>query len=182
MQVRRCTQDGWQYVAQRKYLQKVSDCCCCYYFSSGAASTYQGRLAAEDSSLCTEGGNFISGHSAVPPPELPTTEPHKVFLGRNHNNDAGALCVVPCALFIWFLLISHNHSCVWFSHHLYVRDAETMTENIPWSKNAQLQVIQAGMELCLVSPVQLPGLGWGLRRDIWVLLGWNVPRALVLAC
>ena len=26
---------------------------------SGAASTYQGRLAAENSSLCTEGGNYI---------------------------------------------------------------------------------------------------------------------------
>ena len=169
-------------MAQRKCLQKVGDCCCCRYFYSGAASTYQGRLAAENSSLCTEGGNFISGHSAVPPPELPTTEPHKVFLGSNPNNDAGALHVVPCGLFVWFRLISHNHSCVWFCRHLCVREAETKTENIPWSKNAQLQVTKAGMELCLVSPIQLIGLGWGLRRDIWALPGRNVPHALVLAC
>lgn len=131
--------------------------------------------------VCARRGETISGHLAVLPPELPTTEPHKVFWGSNHNNAAGSLHVVPCALFVWFHLISHNHSCVWFCHHLWVRDAGTKTENIPWSKNAQLQVTKTGMELCLLSPVQLSGLGWGLRRDIWVLPGRNVPHALDLA-
>ena len=29
--------------------------------------------------VCAQSGETISGHSAVLPPELPTTKPHKVF-------------------------------------------------------------------------------------------------------
>lgn len=75
-----------------------------------SSPTYQGRLAAEDSSLCTGGENIRPPGGLIygPPLELPTTEPHKVFLGSNCNNDAGTL--FACCAMCFICIVSFNFS------------------------------------------------------------------------
>lgn len=86
------------------------------------------------------------------------------------------LYVMPCALFAFFHLMLYIHYWVWFSHRLYFRDVDIKTEHVTWSKATQRH------NLDLVNPVQVPGLGWALRRGSWVIPGPACPGALVLAC
>ena len=75
-----------------------------------SSPTYQGRLAAEDSSLCMGGENIRPPGGLIysPPLELPTTEPQKVFLGSNRNNDAGTL--FACCAMCFICIVSFNFS------------------------------------------------------------------------